>query len=284
MASRFHISPMRKVFLLLLLAGALGVTVLLVIGKLARKDYGQKVDSTPIYGKDVALDAMPEQLHPGYILLTAEQMTKAPIVDGFQSPICTPNGAFAYDAQPFGSPNPKRGGNHTGQDLNGIGGSNTDEGEPVYAAARGLVVYSGVPADDWGNVVILLHRLPDGTCVQTFYAHLKERSARPGETVSRGEPIGTIGTANGLYLAHLHFEAIPSRCVEAGMPAYDPKGTMNRIDPQELMKKYPAPAFPDPYGAVRMLRKREAGQAAPAAAPAESLPEGVAPVNPTQFL
>ena len=272
---------MRKVFLLLLLAGALGLTVLLVIGKLARKEFGQKVDSTPIYGKDVAPEGMPEVLHPGYILLTAEQMAKAPVVDGFQSPIAMPNGAFAYDAQPFGSPNPKRGGNHTGQDLNGIGGNNTDEGEPVYAAARGLVVYSGVPADDWGNVVILLHRLPDGTRVQTFYAHLKERSARLGEMVARGEPIGSIGTAGGHYLAHLHFEAIPSRCVEAGMPAYAPQGTMNRINPQELMDKYPAPAFPDPFGAVRMLRKREA---APATAPAEPLPEGVAPVNPTQFL
>lgn len=275
---------MRKAFLLLLLVGALGVTIMVVIGKLARKEYGGKVDSTPIYGRDVAPEGMPAVLHPGYIPLTAEQMTKAPTIDGFQSPIGTPNAAFTYDAQPFGTPNEMRGGNHTGQDLNGIGGNNTDEGEPVYAAARGLVVYSGQPADEWGNVVVLLHRLPDGTRVQTLYAHLKERSARLGETVGRGEPIGSIGTANGHYLAHLHFEAIPSLCVEAGMPAYAPQGTLNRIDPQELMQKYPAPNFPDPYGAVRLLRKREAGQAEPAAAPAEPLPEGVAPVNPTQFL
>lgn len=282
MASKFHLSPMRKAFFLLLLVGALGATVIGVVNKLmAKKEL--KIDTTPIYGKDIPLEEMPQQLMPGLVLLTAEQLAKAPVIDGFQSPVGTPNGAFMYDAQPFGTPNEQRGGNHVGQDLNGIGGENTDEGEPVYAAARGLVVYSACPAESWGNVVVLLHRMPDGKPVQTLYAHLKDRAVRTGETVGRGEPIGSIGTAGGQYLAHLHFEAVSSRCVEAGMPGYKAGGTMNRLDPAELMKAYPAPAFPDPYAAVRLIRKREAADG-DMTLPESVLKEGAVPVTPTQFL
>ena len=52
--------------------------------------------------------------------------------------------------------NAARGGRHTGQDLHGIGGENTDEGLPVRAAGRGLLIYAGEPSPDWGNVVVLL--------------------------------------------------------------------------------------------------------------------------------
>ena len=92
-----------------------------------------------------------------------------------------------YDAQGFGTLNATRHGHHTGKDINGIGGENTDLGEPVCAAGRGLVVYSGCPTPEWGNVVVLLHRLPgeDGY-VQTLYAHLRQRDVRVGQYVARG--------------------------------------------------------------------------------------------------
>lgn len=224
-----------------------------------------------------------QRLVGGMLLLRPEQLVSAPVVDGFQWPCGAPGGAMAYDAQPFGAMNEKRHGRHTGQDINGIGGGNTDEGVPVCAAGRGLVVYSGEPSADWGNVVILAHRLPGQPgVVQTLYAHLKTREARVGEVVSRGERIGSVGTAGGRYLAHLHFEAIRSLSTEAGMPGYHPEGTMNRMDPAELMRRYPAPAVPDALQAVRRLRVREAATQR-AEQPGASQP-GYVPVSPDQFL
>lgn len=237
-----------------------------------------------IYGQDVPPATIPEKLLPGLVLLSPHQLALIPLADGFQSPCGTAKGGFVYDAQPFNTPNQTRGGHHTGSDINGIGGADTDLGLPVNAAARGLVVYTGEPSPAWGKVVILAHRLPnDKRIIQTLYAHLDKSIVRLGQLISRGEPIGTIGTANGNYKAHLHFEAIASVCTEAGQPAYMENGTMNRLDPQKLLSSYPAPAVPDPYETIRRLRVREAAMQQPAA-PAAEMPAGSIPVKPTQFL
>ncbi len=232
------------------------------------------------------LSSMPPTIMPGLIQLTANQMVRIPLADGFQWPVGAPNMAMMYDAQGFAEQNNLRGGRHTGQDLNGIGGENTDEGEPVCAAARGLVLYSGCPSPDWGNVVIIGHRLPgNDTIIQTFYAHLQESAVHPGQLVGRGQRIGSIGTANGAYLAHLHFEAIQSLSHEAGMPGYHPAGTMNRITPAELIAAHPAPAMHDPYEQVRRLMIRETAHAAPASilSTPSNNPDTIQ-VNPSQFL
>lgn len=242
----------RKVFIALLVAGVVGLSCMV-----AWQSSQSRADAPA--PQPVAAE---QPLIGGLILLRPEQVVGAPVVDGFQWPCGAPQGAMIYDAQRFGSMNNKRGGRHTGQDLNGIGGENTDEGLPICAAGRGVVVYSGVPSAEWGNVIILAHRLPgqDGQVVQTLYAHLSTREARVGEIVSRGERIGTMGTADGAYLAHLHFEAIPSLCTEAGMPGYHPSGTMNRMNPAELISRYPAPPIPDALESVRRLRRQQATQ------------------------
>ena len=113
-----------------------------------------------IYDVDVPQSA-PIPVDYRLILLTPQELAKAPLADVFVSPLGDDNGAFTYSAQGFGAMNAARGGRHTGQDLNGIGGENTDEGLPVRAAGRGLLIYAGEPSPDWGNVVVLLHRLPD---------------------------------------------------------------------------------------------------------------------------
>jgi murein DD-endopeptidase MepM/ murein hydrolase activator NlpD len=95
--------------------------------------------------------------------------------------------------------------NHLGEDWNRNSGGNTDCGEPVYAAADGVISFAGDAVPGWGNVVIVTHRLPDGSRVQTLYGHLKEILSSGGEVKLR-EQVGTIGSANGRYLCHLHFE------------------------------------------------------------------------------
>lgn len=246
------LTPMRKLFYFLLVAGFVTAGLYFYpTGRTTAKETTQQGG----FKRD------PQQpLIDGLILLRAKDLVEAPVVDGFQWPCGAPNGAMIYDAQPFGSMNRKRNGHHTGRDLNGIGGQNTDLGLPVCAAARGLVVYSGEPSPEWGNVVVLAHRMTDGAIMQTLYAHMQQREAHVGQHVCRGQRIGSIGTAGGRYLAHLHFEAIPSLSTEAGMPGYHPDGTMNRIDPAELIRQHPAPAIPDPYLEIRRLRFLEAEQ------------------------
>ncbi len=103
----------------------------------------------------------------------------------------------------------------------------------------------------------LLHRLPDGRFVQSLYAHLKTVSDIPlGTLVGRGEQIGSVGTAHGNYLAHLHFEMIESIAHEAGMPGYG-KTTFNRINPDEVLKQYapdPEMMMPDPIIALKQVQ------------------------------
>lgn len=284
MSGKRFFTPLRWLTLGLLGIGAIAVGVIAYLNHESSGDSPVSPAIAGIYGQDVPPASVPEQILPSLVLLTPHQLALVPLVDGFQSPCGTARGGFVYDAQPFNAHNPKRGGHHTGSDLNGIGGEDTDLGMPVNAAARGLVVYCGEPSAEWGNVVVLAHRLPgESRILQTLYAHLDKSIVRHGQLVGRGEPIGTIGTANGHYKAHLHFEAIASVCTEAGLPAYAPEGTMNRLDPQKLLSSYPAPAVPDPYETIRRLRVREVGIQQPAT-PAAPMPEGTIPVNPTQFL
>ncbi len=251
--------------------GRLAFFLLLVLGvclfgyawmsRRAEAQRARQVSLSP-YEADVPPACLPKSLLTGMVLATAEQLVTAPMIDGFSAPLGEVNGAMTYDAQPFGSWNAEYEGRHSGEDWNGIGGMDTDLGETVYAAARGLVLYAGRPSDSWGRVVALAHRLPDGRFVQTLYAHLGEVDVTPGSFVGRGERLGTVGKAgppDRPYPAHLHFEMIESMALEAGMPGYA-SGAMNRLNPSEMMRRYPAPlggALPDPYIAVRRLRQRE---------------------------
>jgi murein DD-endopeptidase MepM/ murein hydrolase activator NlpD len=104
-----------------------------------------------------------------------------------------------YNALNFGDSN------HLGEDWNQNSGGNTDCGEAVYAAANGVITFAGDAGPGWGNVLIVTHRLIDGSKVQSLYGHLGEISQTSGEVVKR-EKIGTVGNGNGRYLCHLHFE------------------------------------------------------------------------------
>lgn len=98
---------------------------------------------------------------------------------------------------------------HPGEDWNGVGGGNTDLGQPVYSIGKGIVNYAGECYAPWGNVVILEHRYYENGQTDTVfsvYIHLKECYVGPGDTVEKREKIGSIGDGGGSYAAHLHFE------------------------------------------------------------------------------
>jgi murein DD-endopeptidase MepM/ murein hydrolase activator NlpD len=134
----------------------------------------------------------------------AQSYKSVPMADGFDYPVGKPNADGYYLRRGF-YPNA-----HMGEDWNGNGGGNTDYGDPVYAIGHGLCVYSQNYGSSWGNLVVLRHayREKNGRVyfIDSFYAHLAKRSVSVGSTVSRGQVVGTIGTAGGIYVAHLHFE------------------------------------------------------------------------------
>lgn len=172
-------------------------------------------------------------------LLSPWETAVTPVALRFDPPL----GALIYNAQPFWEMNVRRGGHHTGDDLNGIGGMNTDLGDPVFAAADGLVVFAGDPSPGWGNIVILAHRRPNGELVQSMYAHLDRIDVSPGELVARGGKVGRVGTAHGLYPAHLHFEIRTGDGVDVGAGyGGDP---LNRLDPAKALFEWRGAAATD---------------------------------------
>lgn len=81
-------------------------------------------------------------------------------------------------------------------------------GMPVIAASSGQVAES-FSEPMYGNRVVIDHG-PDATGNRTLtvYKHLKDRLVSKGDTVSRGQQIGTMGTTGmlGGGIPHLHFE------------------------------------------------------------------------------
>lgn len=129
--------------------------------------------------------------------------TVLPEVDGFDFPVGPPDAKKYYNAQSFGA------NLHLGDDWNGVGGGNTDLGDPVFAVADGKVKFAGDHGGGWGNVVRILHNAGTESqpqFVESLYAHLDTMIVQVGAMVHRGQQIGTIGDAHGAYAAHLHFE------------------------------------------------------------------------------
>lgn len=129
-------------------------------------------------------------------------LAQVPDFDGFDFPICKPEGKGCYDANPFGVDE------HLGEDWNQAG-NNKDLGKPIHAIGNGIVVYAQDIGGGWGNVLRVVHKIPRGQSyeyVEALYAHFKEMLPGVGTKVRRGQKIGTIGTAGGIYEAHLHLE------------------------------------------------------------------------------
>ena len=86
---------------------------------------------------------------------------------------------------------------HNGVDFAGA------QGNAVYAADAGTVVYSGWNTWGYGNLIIIDH----GNGWQTLYAHLSQINVGCGAAVGQGDIIGLVGMTGGTSTGpHLHFE------------------------------------------------------------------------------
>jgi murein DD-endopeptidase MepM/ murein hydrolase activator NlpD len=86
--------------------------------------------------------------------------------------------------------------NHPGIDITG------KEGDPVYAADSGVIVYAGWNNWGYGNVIVINH----ANGWQTLYAHLSAYYVSCGGFVYQGNTIGAVGTTGNSTGPHLHFE------------------------------------------------------------------------------
>lgn len=145
----------------------------------------------------------PKYVDPAFRMPSPLELASIPIAARFDFPLGSENGAMSYNAQPFTQ------NHHLGDDLNGIGGEDSDLGDPVYVIADGRVLLARDGGSGWGNVMIVLHAYIDNgkrKYVQSYYGHVETMLVRTGDDVRRGQQIATVGTANGRYFAHLHFE------------------------------------------------------------------------------
>jgi murein DD-endopeptidase MepM/ murein hydrolase activator NlpD len=84
---------------------------------------------------------------------------------------------------------------HEGQDIDATYGT------PVEAAASGRVIIAGRQRG-YGNVVYIDH----GAGLSTRYGHLSQINVSIGQTVTRGQTIGLVGSTGRSTGPHLHYE------------------------------------------------------------------------------
>jgi len=121
---------------------------------------------------------------------------------------------------------------HSGLDINRC--DDVDEGLPVYSVADGLIVFAGIGAGAWGNLVVIRH--PDG--MWSRYGHLKNIAAsiRKGANCSRGALLGTIGRGHKeQFNAHLHFDMCKTSLWQAN-PSW-----WSASNPAEIKRNYVDP-------------------------------------------
>jgi murein DD-endopeptidase MepM/ murein hydrolase activator NlpD len=84
---------------------------------------------------------------------------------------------------------------HTGQDIDAL------TGDPVLAAANGTVIFAG-----WQNGYGQLVTIDHGDGLTTRYGHLSQIDAVVGQSITRGTPLGLVGSTGRSTGPHLHYE------------------------------------------------------------------------------
>jgi murein DD-endopeptidase MepM/ murein hydrolase activator NlpD len=150
------------------------------------------------------------------------------VTNGFDFPIGKPDAEGYYNAQKF------KDNNHLGDDWNGVGGGNSDLGDPIYSVANGYISEVKDYDGGWGNVLRIVH-LQNNKLYESLYAHCDTILVTQNKFIKKGEQIATIGNCDGTYLAHLHLEIRNEIGLEIG-PGYS-EDTTGYLDPTDFINK-----------------------------------------------
>lgn len=104
-----------------------------------------------------------------------------------------------------------------GQSSDGLNIAAT-KGSSVYAAKEGTVAYAGSDLKGMGRMVLLRH----SGGMFTVYAHLDQMWVKKGDSVRKGQPVGSVGDSGGVGEPQLHFE------VRKGSSPQDPMKYLGR--------------------------------------------------------
>jgi murein DD-endopeptidase MepM/ murein hydrolase activator NlpD len=136
-----------------------------------------KIDSTK-----PNIDSLKRNLSDNLEISYLENIPSFPPIDGYISQKSGGEGFFVIKS-------------HDGIDIV------SKEGEPISAAASGVVVFSGWTYE-FGNQIILYH----GNDYFTHYGHNLQNFKNQREFVERGETIALVGSTGISSGPHLHFE------------------------------------------------------------------------------
>ena len=109
----------------------------------------------------------------------------------------TPSTGFGYRSDPF----THRQRWHDGVDLG------QPCGDPAWASLDGTVADAGW-AGGYGNRVVVRHADRNGQSFATTYNHLAKIEASVGQTVTRGQVVGRVGSTGRSTACHMHFEVV----------------------------------------------------------------------------
>ena len=98
---------------------------------------------------------------------------------------------YGYRVSPFTSERTR----HRGMDIASAIGT------PILAPADGVVIFSG-RKENFGNFIMIAH----GYGIVTRYGHNAHNLVQPGQKVTRGDQIGTVGASGRTTGPHLHYE------------------------------------------------------------------------------
>lgn len=102
------------------------------------------------------------------------------------------NNEFGFRRNPFGGRSYEF---HAGMDIDG------EKGDPVVAPGDGVVVKSG-----WQGGYGYMIEIDHGNGITTRYGHLSKVEVASGDTVTRGQLIGQVGSTGRSTGPHLHYE------------------------------------------------------------------------------
>jgi murein DD-endopeptidase MepM/ murein hydrolase activator NlpD len=162
-------------------------------------------------------------------LRTETAFTK--LANGFDFPVGKPDAQGYYKARGF------RSHGHLGEDWDGLRGGDSDLGDAIYSVGDGVVVFARDCHMGWGNVVIVRHAFREDGIVKnidSLYGHLNTILVQRGQAVSRGQKIATMGTAHGIYDAHLHFEVRKNLAIGMSRAAFA-RDQSNYYDPTQFI-------------------------------------------------